>query len=116
MGYVAGEAHLQGVLKKLGFRWKLCENNRRLFMERQDVVLSRIRFLRQIKKLRDDGRPIVYVDETFVNTSHSWKKCWQSDEIMANVPFNKGERLIVVHAGAVSGFVSGAKLIFKANT
>jgi transposase len=35
---------------------------------------------------------------------------------MVNVPFNKGKRLIVVHAGSVSGFVSGAKVIFKANT
>jgi hypothetical protein len=35
---------------------------------------------------------------------------------MVNVPFSKGERLIVVHAGSVSGFFSGAKLIFKANT
>jgi hypothetical protein len=35
---------------------------------------------------------------------------------MVNVQFNKGERLIVVHAGSVPGFVSGAKLIFKANT
>jgi hypothetical protein len=34
---------------------------------------------------------------------------------MVNIPFSKGEWLIVVHAWSVSGFISGANLIFKAN-
>ena len=82
-------------------------------MERSDVVAQRINFLRQIKKYRDEGRHIVYTDETYVNTGHTVSKSWQSDEIGLNVPFNKGERMIIVHAGSKDGFIPGAKVVFK---
>ena len=88
ISYDGGEANL---LKQIGFRWKKCETNRAILMERQDIVLSRIKYLRQIKKYRKEGRPIIYTDETFIHTSHASQKAWQSDETSVNAPISKGE-------------------------
>ena len=84
-------------------------------MERPDVVALRIQFLRNIKKLRDAGYTIVYTDETYVHSSHSVAKAWQPEGTGLNVPFSKGGRMIVVHAGSDKGFVYGAKLVYDAN-
>ena len=63
-------------------------------MERQNVVLSRIRYLR-IKELREQGYTIVYTDETYVHTSHVALKCWQDLSVGIKIPFSKGERFIL---------------------
>ena len=81
-------------------------------MERQDVVLARIKYLRQIKKYREEGRPIIYTDETYIHTSHASQKAWQSNGTSVNVPISKGERCIIVDAGSEEGFVKGARLIY----
>lgn len=85
-------------------------------MERTDVVAHRIIFLRKIKKLRDEGRSIIYTDETFVHSTHSTPKCWQTKDIGLSVPFSKGDRMIIVHAGNKNGFIPGASLVFKAKS
>ena len=72
-------------------------------------------FLRKIKRLREAGRPIIYTDELYIHAGHSTKKCWQSTGIQHYAPFDKGERIIIVHAGSKGGFVNGAQPIFKAN-
>ena len=115
-GYEGGEAHLRTTMKEMGFHWRSCRSNRAVLMERRDVVLARIRFLRQIRQYRTEGRPIVYTDETFLHSSHSTSKCWQSDDVTVNVPISKGERLIIVHAGSRQGFVRDAELMFKAKS
>ena len=46
IGYDGGEANLRSILKQIGFRCKKCETNRAILMERQDVVLARIKYLR----------------------------------------------------------------------
>ena len=84
-----------------------CETNRVILMERQDVVLARIKYLRQMKKYREEGR-----DETFIHTSHASQKAWQSDETSVNVPISKGERCIIVNAGSEAIFVKGALLVY----
>ena len=112
IGYDGGEANLRSILKQIGFRWKKCETNRAILMERQDVVLARIKYLRQIRKYREEGRPIIYTDETFIHTSHASQKAWQSDETSVNVPISKGERCIIVDAGSEHGFVQGARLVY----
>ena len=44
-----------------------CGVNQKVLMERQDAVLSRIRYLRMVRELREAG----YTDETYVHTSHA---------------------------------------------
>ena len=107
---------LKVILKEMGFRWRKCTDNRTLLMERSDIVAQRINFLRKIKCFREEGRDIVYTDETYVNAGHTVSKCWQTNQIGLSVPFNKGERMILLHAGSKNGFISGAKLVFKAKS
>jgi len=88
--------------------------------ERDYVILARRRYLRQ-KRLnrRSDGtfiRSEVFLDETFINKNHSNQFTWYFDEDgpEVNKPSGKGERLIVVNAITVNGWVNNAKLIFEA--
>ena len=79
-------------------------------MERQDVVLARIRYLRQIKMYLEEERPIIYTDETYIHTSHASQKAWQSNASV-NVPVSKGDRCIIVDTGSEDGFVIGAQMM-----
>lgn len=88
--------------------------------ERDYVILARRRYLRQKRLNRNsDGTPIrseVYLDETFINKNHSNQFTWYFDEDgpEVNKPSGKGERLIVVNAVTIEGWVDNAKLIFEA--
>ena len=97
-------------------------------MERPDITEWRHRFLRAIRKHRQDGRTIVYSDETWVNVGHVRNKTWQDSTIKTyrqsfleglstglKQPSGKGERLIITHAGTPDGgFIPNAELIFRA--
>ena len=98
IGYQGGNNLLRHTLKKLGFRWRKSQANRSLLMERTDIVAARIQFLRNIKKYRVNDRPIIYTDETFVHSTYTVSKSWQSSEVSLQAPFCRGERLIVLHA------------------
>lgn len=116
INFPGSKSCLRNVIKELGFVWKKCETNRKLLMERADVVAQRVRYLRAISQFRKAGREIVYMDETYIHSSHGVSKGWQSadGEIGHHVPFNKGERFIIVHAGSKQGFVPNALYINKA--
>ena len=63
---------------------------------------------------REEGRNIIFLDETWIDTSYTNKKVWQSDDVPGiYMLFNKGQRLIVIHAGGEMGFVPGAQEIFN---
>ena len=68
-----------------------CGVNQKVLMERQGVVLSRIRYLRLVRELREAG----YIDETYVHTSHAVPKCWQNSSTGLKIPFSKGNLRIV---------------------
>ena len=73
-------------------------------MERFEVIAQRIYFPHKVKKFRDEGR-IINTVKTYVNAGHTVSKSWQFDEVGLNVPFNKGECMIIVHAGTKDGVV-----------
>ena len=116
IGFSGGRETFRKLLHETGSRWKKTQTNRSLLMERTDIVAARVQFLRKMHKMRADGRTIVYTDETFVHTSHCVHRSWQSESVALKVPFGKGERFIVVHAGTDNGFIEGASLVFKAKT
>ncbi|KAF0768218.1 Uncharacterized protein FWK35_00014617, partial [Aphis craccivora] len=98
-----------------------CNDGRKFLMERNDIVALRCKFLREICTLRKakDDRPIVYIDETWVNQNHSRSMIWQNECSTEGlkVPTGKGGRLIVCHAGCSRyGFIQGSKLVFRSNT
>lgn len=105
---------LRLILKEMGFRFLKTDNNRRLLMEKHDIRLKRIKYLRGIQQLRNSGRNIVFMDESYVHTSHIKGKIWQdSSKKGIKQPISKGERIIIVHAGNEKGFVPGALMLHK---
>ena len=101
---------------KMGFQYKRCKIDQKILSERPDVVAHRIWFLRHIKKLRDAGYTIVYTDETYIPSSNSVTKAWQSESTGLKQPLSKGGRIIVVHAGTSKGFINGAQFVYDANS
>ncbi|XP_039285343.1 uncharacterized protein LOC120351576 [Nilaparvata lugens] len=109
------ESSLRKVLKSIGFKWRKCRSKRRILIEKPEIVNWRYKYLIEMKALRETGREIFYLDETWIDSNITVKKCWQSDEIFGvQENYSAGNRLIVLHAGSASGFLSGAKLIYRA--
>lgn len=83
-------------------------------MERTDVALKRIDFLRKIKEISNWDK-VVFLDETWLNANHTVSRSWTDDtaESTTKVPEGKGQRLIITHAGTSSGFVPNCLLAFK---
>ena len=73
IGYTGSKGHLRKDLLHTNSAYTRCGVNQKVLMERQDVVLSRIRYLRMVRELREAG----YTDKTYVQTSHAVPKCWQ---------------------------------------
>ena len=68
--------------------------NRKVLMERQDVVLNRIR----VRELRETGYTVAYTDETYIHTSQAVPKCWQDSITGLKISFSKGNlRIVELH-------------------
>lgn len=117
---------LYKILKELGFIYSSRKRNS-ILIERPEITEWRHRYLRQIKRYREQKRNIVYTDETWVNEGHTTNKVWQDTTIKSHRqahnegvttglknPSGKGQRLIVTDAGGQDGFVPNARLIFTA--
>ncbi|KAJ4447175.1 hypothetical protein ANN_09176 [Periplaneta americana] len=83
-----------------------------------EVLLSRQeKAAETIRKLREEGKPILYLDETWVDTNLTFRKCWQHKDVTGVLTtVNASNRLIVVHLGGINGFVEGCELVYKAGT
>ena len=106
-------------LSRWGFTYGIGKR-RSALKERDYVILARRRYLRH-KRLnrKPDGslvRPEVYLDETFINKNHSNQYSWYfgEDGPDVNKPAGKGQRLIVVNAITLDGWVNNAQLVFEA--
>ncbi|KAM7286877.1 uncharacterized protein ISCGN_030589 [Ixodes scapularis] len=109
------------MLKRLGFRY--CKRSRSAHLiECPNIIRRRRKYLRQIKKYRQQKRSIYYTDETWVSTGHIKSQVCAhtttgASEANRTGPKNlaaKGERLIITHCGSESGFVDGAAEVFRA--
>jgi len=101
----------------LGFVYER-RTRRSVFIERDDLVIWRRKYLTEIRKYRLENRPIFYLDETFLNAGHTVKHAWRPSYIksarhaalegettgLKNIP-GRGGRLIVVHIGNENGFL-----------
>ena len=93
IGFTGKRETLRVILKNLGYTWKKCVDNRKILMERSDIIQNRIHYLKQIKKFREEGRTIVYTDETYVHAAHTIKKSWQIDNTGVMVPRGTYDRV-----------------------
>lgn len=108
---------LRKILRRLGFRWRKSVNNRKLLIEKSEIREMRLKYLRTVEGYRIEGRPIIFMDETYVHSSHSKDKAWSDDSNSGlKTPISKGQRLIIVHAGSENGFVPNSLLMFKSGT
>ena len=82
-------------------------------MESYSIRRLRAEYLQAISEYRREGRNIVFMDETYINASHTTSMGWfgKNGEGL-KAPVSRGRRLIVVHAGGERGFVKDALLIF----
>jgi protein-arginine kinase len=64
LGIVASETSLRRNLKKMGFKWRKTENNRKILIEKMEIRALRIKYLNKIQYFRIQQRPIVFLDET----------------------------------------------------
>lgn len=118
IGFDGCLATLRKLLIKLGYKWRKTDNNKKVLVERHDIQIWRLQYLKKITEYRSQGRPIVYTDESYVLTTHVRNNTWaQKDK---ESPFmkklNKGTRFILVHAGTDAGFIQDACLVYKANS
>lgn len=87
--------------------------------EKDHVVAARQNYLRKVRRNRSgtDGtiRPVVYLDETYVNKNHSKDFTWYfgEDGPWIQKPTGNGERLIILNAIPKDGWVPNAKTIFN---
>ena len=66
IGYTGSKGRPRKDPLHMKFTLTRCGVNRKVLMERQDVVLSRIRYLRRVMELRETGATVAYTDETYV--------------------------------------------------
>ncbi|KAE9544251.1 hypothetical protein AGLY_001430 [Aphis glycines] len=116
---------LYSLIKKLDFvftKRKRCS----VLTEREDLLVWRQNYLYDVRKYREEGRTVYYLDETWLNTGDCVDKVSVDQSIRSKHdafnkglttgvtnPTGKGKRLIIVHIGSHKGFVDGGLLFFE---
>jgi hypothetical protein len=79
------------------------------------ILNWRCAYLQQIRKFRETGKPILYMDKNWVDANLMFRRCWQNKEVVGmTTNLNASNRLIVVHLGRSGDFVEGCELVYKA--
>ncbi|KAL4149806.1 hypothetical protein QTP88_003668 [Uroleucon formosanum] len=103
---------IEKVFKDLHIEYTRCIHHTRALTETKDIVLWRRKYIEDIRRYRNEGRTIYYLEETWVNVGgYSSKELWADIE-----PSSDGKQIIVVHIGSVEGFVEGGLLCFESKT
>lgn len=113
----------QRLLKDLEFEYTKRNRNSAL-TERENLVLWRRKYIKDIRRYRQEGRPIYYLDETWVNARDCSTRMWVDKTMKSNSgEFLKGlstetknptgKPLIVVHIGSSEGFLERGFLCFE---
>ncbi|KAL4148864.1 hypothetical protein QTP88_003009 [Uroleucon formosanum] len=90
--------------KSMGF--KFTKRGRNSALMENEIQAWRREYIRDIRKYREEGRPIYYIDETWVNAGDNLSTG-------AANPTGKGKRLIMCHIGSEDGFVPDSLLCFE---
>ena len=61
------------LLRNDGFKWKRSQGRRKVIIERYDIVDLRCRYMKKIREYREKNMNIVYIDETWIDTSYTAK-------------------------------------------
>jgi len=105
------------LLKDMGFRYSKRSGNGAL-TEKNEIVLWRRRFLRDIRKYQKEGRHLYYLDETCINVGECtiqspWDAQLEGQTTAAVNASGEDKRVIVLNIGSEDGFVPDALLCFE---
>ena len=79
---------------------------RKILVERAGIVTGRSGYLKEVQEYLDNGPLMFYMHKTWTDSNLTFCKCWQEDEVMdIHTYVNLGNRLIVLHAGGIGGFL-----------
>ena len=62
----------------LGYRWKRTKDNRKVLVEKPAIICQRLTFYNRKQDLKQNDFRLVYIDETWIDTTYTAKRCWQS--------------------------------------
>ena len=82
IGYTGSNGLLRKDLLHTRSAYTRCGVNQKVLMERQDVVLSRIRYLCMVRELREGD----YTDKTYIHSSYTVPKCRQDSTTGLKIP------------------------------
>ena len=87
-----GRTTLWLILREMGFRYRKHENKRYIY-EQPRVIQQRHDYLRRLRRNRQEQRPVVYLDETWVNAHHGQGTMWVDKDDTAGWkrPSGRGE-------------------------
>jgi transposase len=107
---------LRKLLHHIGFTYKIIDK-RLAIMESERLKVWRTKFIQNIRQYRQEGRLIVYLDETWYDTHDVLKKGWVDDSGKCRLitPPSRGKRLIILHACSEHGWVPNSLLISAKN-
>jgi len=116
-GFPGGRYCMWRVLQEMGFTYRTRDNKKYIY-EQQNIVEQGHTYLQTIRKLRQENTNLIYTNETWVNAHHNNEYIWVDSDGTGGwkVPDGKGQRLIILHAGGVEGWVDGADLVFRSRT
>ncbi|XP_025192116.1 uncharacterized protein LOC112592312 [Melanaphis sacchari] len=116
---------LYRLMKSMEFEYAKRGRNSAL-LEKNEIILWRRQYIRDLRKYREEGRQIYFLDETWVNAGDVTSRIWSDNTVQSSQdafsqglstgavnPTGKGKRLIVVHIGSEDGFVPGGLLCFE---
>ncbi|XP_063911961.1 uncharacterized protein LOC135128812 [Zophobas morio] len=101
-------------------------NRNVVLKEKDEVVAWRGRYLCQVKKFREEGKKLFFLNETWGNAGHTTIKKWEDSTISSSReaflnglstglkdPSEKRKKFIILHIGSEDGFVEGGLLMFE---
>lgn len=77
--FKGSESSVRIILKRLWYRLRKTNNNKRILMKKHDVAYKQCVYLKKIGQYREENRPIVYSDESYMDSSHVNSKGWSED-------------------------------------
>jgi hypothetical protein len=103
-------------MRKVGFRMRRSKTYKQYIGERPFVLRQRGHYLTTIAALRKEGRPILYQDESWVNSCMRLASEWSFDgdqDPTQVASGDRGQRAILVGIGGKDGFVPGSFLCYR---
>eukprot|EP00013_Stygamoeba_regulata_P022304 CAMPEP_0177647928 /NCGR_PEP_ID=MMETSP0447-20121125/10558_1 /TAXON_ID=0 /ORGANISM="Stygamoeba regulata, Strain BSH-02190019" /LENGTH=469 /DNA_ID=CAMNT_0019150539 /DNA_START=133 /DNA_END=1542 /DNA_ORIENTATION=- len=103
-------------MRSCGFRMRDPKTYKQYISERPFVIRQRRIYLERIQQYRDEGRPILYQDESWVNSRMRCSSEWsfEGDPDPTKVASgDRGQRAILVGIGSNDGFVKDSFLCYR---